>query len=312
MLAAQSLGVVESINRVHEMARAGSLRSAMEEAYGAVQRAPNYLPLHSLMADLLIEENRAPEAIDKLSVIARAYATRGEVAQSTKIWRRITELAPMDMSARTQLIDLLVERAQIEEAIREYMELAEVYYRLAELDMARKTYTTALHLVQKSNADRSWNVSILQRMADIDMQRLDWKQAVRVYEQIRTLHPDDQAVRRQLMDLHTRMAQPQLATTELDSYLTFLENNGRSADAIPFLEELVREYADQPMYTRALASQLHRLGHTAEAVEHLDALGEKLLQSNRKADAVEVITQIIAMNPPNVVEYRQVLAQIAA
>jgi tetratricopeptide (TPR) repeat protein len=144
------------------------------------------------------------------------------------------------------------------------------------------------------------------------MQRLDWKQAVRVYEQIRTLHPDDQAVRRQLMDLHTRMAQPQLAKGELDSYLAFLENNGRSADAIPFLEELVAEYADQPVYTRALASQLHRLGHTAEAVQHLDALGEKLLQSNRKADAVDVITQIISMNPPNAAQYRQVLAQIAA
>ena len=216
MLAAQSLGVVEAISRVHELARAGSLRSAMEEAFGAAQRAPNYLPLHSLMADLLIEDKRVPEAIAKLSVVARAYATRGEVSQSTKIWHRITQLAPMDMSARAQLIDMLVTRGQVEEAIREYMGLADVYLRLAELDMARRTYTTALQLVQKSSADRSWNVSILQRMADIDMQRLDLKQALRVYEQIRTLHPDDQGVRRQLMDLHSRMAQPQRATAELE------------------------------------------------------------------------------------------------
>jgi Flp pilus assembly protein TadD len=144
------------------------------------------------------------------------------------------------------------------------------------------------------------------------MQRLDWKQAVRVYEQIRTMHPDDQAVRRQLVELHTRMAQPQQATAELDSYLTFLESNGRNAEAVPFLEELIGEHADQPMYTRALAAQLHRIGRTKEAVEHLDALGEQLLQSGRKADAVEVITQIIAMNPPNAIEYRKVLAQITA
>ncbi|HET6846196.1 MAG TPA: tetratricopeptide repeat protein [Anaerolineales bacterium] len=312
MLAAQSLGVVESINRVHELARAGNLRSAMDEAFSALQRAPNYLPLHSLMADLLIDEDRVPEAIAKLSVVARAYATRGEVSQSTKIWRRVTELAPMDMSARAQLIDMLVERGQTEEAIREYMELAEVYYRLAELDMARKTYTTALHLVQTSNADRSWNVSILQRMGDIDMQHLDWKQAVRVYEQIRTLRPDDQTVRRQLIDLHTRMAQPQLATAELDAYLTFLESNSRSAEAIPFLEELIQEHTEQTMYTSALAAQLHRLGRTAEAVERLDALGEQLLQANRKPEAVEVIRQIITMNPPNAAEYQKVLAQIAA
>ena len=66
------------------------------------------------------------------------------------------------------------------------------------------------------------------------------------------------------------------------------------------------------MYTRALAAQLHRIGRTAEAVERLDTLGEQLLQSDRRADAVEVITQIIAMNPPNMAEYRKVLAQIGA
>ena len=311
MLAAQSLGVVESINRVHELARAGSLRSAMDEAFDAVQRAPNYLPLHSLMAELLIEDNRVPEAIAKLSVVARAYGVRGEVAQATKLWRRIIELAPMDMPARSRLIDLLAERGQVEEALQEYVGLAEVYYRLAELDMARRTYTTALRFVQQANADRAWNVSILQRMADIDMQRLDWKQAVRVYEQIRTLRPDDQAVRRQLVELFTRMAQPQQATAELDSFLTYLETNGRPAEAIPFLEDLIREHPDQPMFRRALAAQLHGLGRTPEAVEQLDALGELLLQGGKKDEAVEVITQIVAMNPPNAAGYRTLLTQIA-
>jgi hypothetical protein len=45
-------------------------------------------------------------------------------------------------------------------------------------------------------------------------------------------------------------------------------------------------------------------------VAGLDALGEQLLQADRKPEAVEVITQIITMNPPNAAEYRKVLAQI--
>jgi tetratricopeptide (TPR) repeat protein len=312
MLAAQSLGVVESINRVHQLAREGNLRSAMDEAYEAVQRAPSYLPLHNLMVELLIEDNRASDAIAKLSVMARAYGVRGEVAQATKLWRRIISLAPMDMSARSQLIDLLAERGQVEEVLREYIDLADVYYRLAELDMARKTYTTALHFVQQANADRAWNVDILQRMADIDMQRLDWKQAVRVYEQIRTLRPDDQGVRRQLVEVYTRMGQPQQAAGELDSYQTYLEAHGRLAEAVPFLEDLIREHGDLPMFKRALAAQLHRLGRTTEAVEQLDALGEQLLEAKRKDEALEVITQIVSMNPPNVNDYRKLLAQIRA
>ena len=183
----------------------GSLRSAMEEAFQALTYAPTYLPLHTLIGDLLVRENHTQEAIAKFSTVAQAYSVRGEAAQSAKMLRRVVQLAPMDMVARTKLIDQLVARGQVDDAIREYLELADIYYRLAELDMARKTYTTALRFVQQANADRRWNVHILQRMADIDMQRLDWKQAIRVYEQIRTLRPDDAGVRKNLIELSLRL-----------------------------------------------------------------------------------------------------------
>ncbi len=310
MLQAQSSGVIESIGRIHQLARAGSLRSAMDEAFDAVQHAPTYLPVHTLMADLLIQEGRQPEAIAKFLVVAHAYGVRGEVNQASKLLRRVIQLAPMDLSARSRLIDQLVARGQVDEAVQEYMELAEIYYRLAELDMARKTYTTALRVVQQTNADRTWNVQILQRMADIDMQRLDWKQAVRVYEQIRTLRPDDEGARRQLLELYMRMAQEQQAIAELDSFLTYLDSNHRSPDAIPFLEALIKEHPDHALYRRALAAQLHHLGRTDEAVTQLDSLGESLLQAGRSKEAIEVITQILSMDPPNAQDYRRLLAQI--
>jgi tetratricopeptide (TPR) repeat protein len=311
MLEAQSSGLIESINRIHQLARVGNLRSAMTEAYDAVQQAPAYLPLHSLMGELLIRQNDPSDAIVKFSTVAHAYGVRGEVGKASKLWRRIIQLAPMDMSARSRLIDLLVARGQVDEAISEYLGLAEVYYRLAELDTARKTYTTALRVVQQTNADRSWNVEILQRMADIDMQRLDWKQAVRVFEQIRTLRPDDQAVRKQLVEVYTRMGMGQQATAELDSYLTYLDSIGKPGDAVPFLEDLIKEHSDLPLFRRALAAQLHRLGQTKEAVAQLDVLGESLLEAGKKEEAVDVIAQIVAMNPPNAAQYRSLLTQIS-
>src|SRR5512145_1236688 len=181
ILQAQSSQVLEAINYVHQLARAGQLRSAMEEAFHALTYAPTYLPLHTLMGELLVRDNHAEEAIAKFSTTAQAYSVRGEAAQAAKLLRRVIQLAPMDMSARKKLIDQLLSRGQVDDAIREYLELADTHYRLAELDMARKTYTTALRVVQQTNADRKWNIHILQRMADIDMQRLDWKQAIRVY-----------------------------------------------------------------------------------------------------------------------------------
>lgn len=310
ILQTQSSEVLEAINRVHQLARAGRPRSAMEEAFHALTYAPTYLPLHILIGDLLAREERMPDAIAKFSVVAHAYSVRGEVAQAVKMLRRVIQLAPMDLSARIHLIEQLVARGQVDEAVNEYLDLADIYYRLAELDMARKTYTTALRLVQQTNADRAWNVHILQRMADIDMQRLDWKQALRVLEQIRTLRPDDETVRKHLIDLNLRLGQSAQAQAELEGYLAYLESNRRAGDAVIFLEDLIKDHGDRPLVRRALAEAYQRAGRSEEAIAQLDALGEALLEAGDRDAALETINMILAMNPPNADNYRRLLTEI--
>ncbi|MFZ5908417.1 MAG: tetratricopeptide repeat protein [Chloroflexota bacterium] len=312
IIQAQSSQVLEAMNQVNQLARMGHLRSAMDEAFRALYSAPTYLPLHALIGDLLVREEHVQEAISKFMVIANAYSIRGEVNQSTKILRRVLELAPMDLTARTRMIDQLIARGQVDDAINEYLDLADIYYRLAELDTARKTYTTALRVAQQANADRSWTVHILQRMADIDMQRLDWKQAIRIFEQIRTLRPDEQGVRKNLIDLNLRLAQRAQAETELQSYLGYLESTGHSEQAVPFLEELVKENEDQIILRRALAGCYHQAGRTDQAVAQLDAIGELLVDEGKKKEAAEVIQQILLMNPPNAEDYQRILEQLQA
>ncbi|MBK9208770.1 MAG: tetratricopeptide repeat protein [Anaerolineales bacterium] len=310
ILQVQSSTVLDSMNRINQLARLGSLRSAMDEAYDALQHAPTYLPLHSLMGDLLVQEGRTPDAITKFSVVAHSYSVRGEVSQATKLLRRILQLSPMDLGSRNRLIEQLVARGQIDDAVQEYLELAAIYYRLAELDMARKTYTTALRVVQQGSANRDWNTHILQRMADIDLQRLDWKQALRVYEQIRTLAPEDETSRKQLVELNLRMAQTDKAMSELENYVSYLESQNKNDIAILFIEEIIKDHADQPLLKRALAARLHHSHRTDEAIAILDTLGETLMQSGEKQSALEVINQIVLMNPPNAEEYRQLLIQM--
>jgi tetratricopeptide (TPR) repeat protein len=310
ILQAQSSQVLESINLVNQLARAGKLRSAMDEAFHAVTFAPTYLPLHSLMGDLLVRENHTQEAIAKFTAVATAYSVRGESAQAAKILKRVVQLAPMDMNARTKLIDQLVARGQVDEAIREYIELADTYYRLAELDMSRKSYTNALRFVQQANADRQWNVHILQRMADIDMQRLDWKQAIRVFEQIRTLRPDDEGARKNLIELNLRMGQTAQASAELESYLSYLQTSNNRAKAVPFIEELLAERPNDPTLLRNLAQAYYHAGRIEDAVAQLDSLAEALLDVDKKEEAVVVINQILLMNPANAEQYRQLLMQL--
>lgn len=310
ILQAQSSSVLESMNRINQLARMGSLRSAMDEAYDAIQHAPTYLPIHTLMGDLLVQEGRTADAIAKFSVVAHSYGVRGEVGQATKLLRRVIQLAPMDMPARNRLIEQLISRGQIDDAVRENVELAAIYYRLADLDMARKTFTNALRVAQQGNASREWNTHILNRMADIDLQRLDWKQAMRVFEQIRTLAPEDAATRKQLVELNLRMAQPDKALGELENFINYLDSQRKTDQIVPFLEDLIQEHEDQPLLKRTLAAQLHHAGRTDEAVALLDLLGDALVERGDHEGAMDVINQIVLMNPTNVEDYRQLLNQM--
>jgi tetratricopeptide (TPR) repeat protein len=310
LIQAQSSQVLDEMNNINQLARAGYLRSAMDQAFYALVNAPTYLPLHTLIGDLLIREDRTSDAIAKFSVIAQAYGVRGEAVQATTMLRRILQLAPMDLAVRTRLIEQLIARGQVDEAISEYIELADLYYRLAELDMARKTYTTALRVAQQSNANSQWNVQILHRMADIDMQRLDWRQALRVYEQIKTLRADDEPVRRHLIEINLRLAQTQQAVIELENYLGYLESNRRSADAIKFTESLLEEHGKHIFIRRALAGLYQKAGRHEEAIAQLDAAGESMMEVGDKAAVVEIVSQILTMNPPNASDYRELLKQL--
>jgi len=125
VIQAQSSRIVEAVTRVSELERAGHLRSAMEEAFYAIQFAPNYLPLHQQMAGLLLSQGQTQDAVDKLHVIARSYRTRGESRRAIDIYRQLIELAPLDLEPRKQIIELLILKGQVEEATEEYIALAE-------------------------------------------------------------------------------------------------------------------------------------------------------------------------------------------
>ena len=51
-------------------------------------------------------------------------------------------------------------------------------------------------------------------------------------------------------------------------------------------------------------------GHIEQALEHLDKLGDLQLEAGRAQDAKATIRAIIALHPPNIVAYQQLLDQL--
>ena len=85
---------------------------------------------------------------------------------------------------------------------------------------------------------------------------------------------------------------------------------GKKEQAIPFLEDLIKENEDRVVLRRALADQYLQAGQTEKAVTELDAVSELLIEGGKKLEAVDVIQQILLLNPSNTDEYRTLLEQL--
>jgi tetratricopeptide (TPR) repeat protein len=309
---ATSSQLIESLSKVNQFARANKVLSAMEEAFYALKFAPFYLPLHVCIGDLLVQENHLPEAVLKYSIIAKSYNLRGETNRAISLLRRVSELTPMDLESRNTLIDLLSARGKISETIQEYIKLAETYYSIADLVSARKTYAQGFHYAQQSNVDRQTKIKLMHRLADIDMQSLDLRNAIRVLEQIRTLNPEDSKARDMLFDLNLRLGQSNQAMTELDNYLNHLISLNRSTEALEYLNIKIRENQNQPELYQHLAELYRLMGRTEDAINQLEIAKEIYIQAENNASAILTIKAILALNPTNSAIYQRMLVELQA
>lgn len=304
--------IIQSMSRIDELMDQGFLSSASEEAMLALQAAPTYLPLHQRMADIMLKAGRTEAAIEKLRVIAETAIIRGDGSQSIEIFQTILTHSPVDIPIRLRLIDLLTQQDRLDEALHEYLELSELYKQMAEIDEARKTLEKARELAASAKVDRRRSVEILHQMGDIDLSRLDWRRALRVYEQVQKLDPADDKARHSVIDLNLRLGQEEQAAKELDSYLELLVQANRSSDALDLLEETAREHPGKQALHSRLADAYRAAGRKADAIAQYDALGEIQLDAGQAEAAARTIQTILSLDPPDAEGYHELLRNLQA
>ena len=302
--------VIEALTFIKQLAAEGKFRTAMEEAFHALTHAPTYLPLHVQIGELLIMEGRIHEAVEKFNLVAYLYNVRGEINQAVRLLTRVAKLAPMDLSVRDMLIDLLITSNRMDEAVQQYMDIANVHYLLAELDLARGDYQKALSISQKTVTSRSWAVQILNKLADIELQSLDLKQAIKILEQLRSLEPLDATTRATLIDLYLRIGLPSGAMNELDAYLRLLETAGHSDRSERFLDDLLEDRPDNIDIQKRLVRYYQNQNKVTEIIEKLDALAEKCLRQENRDGALATLQNLIELNPPNSNDYRRLYEEL--
>jgi tetratricopeptide (TPR) repeat protein len=302
--------MLEAMALITEYTRRDKLYSAMEVAHIAVLNAPDYLPLHLRIAEALWSTGRTEAALSKYLTVADTYNVRGEARQAIGIYNRVLKLAPMDVTVRSKLIDLLVSYGQIDRALEQYLQLADAYYQLADYDKARDVYQDALQLAPRGSPRRSWPAQIMHKLGDIYIQRVDWRHALPIYEQIKAIAPGDERALLALVDLYFKTNQPQRATRELDDMIASYKAAGKADRIIAMLDDQVRARPTDMTLRARLAQAYIENKQMAEGIQQLDALGDLQINARLKREAVATIRAIIALHPPNAAEYRQLLTQI--
>ena len=306
-----SEALLHSMSLMQELAKRGKYYSALEEAYIAVQRAPDYLPLHLRIADVIWKTGQTDLAVAKYLIVANTLYARGDARQAMTIYQRVLRLAPMDTTIRSKLIELLIAYGQIDRAIEQYLALADTYYQLASIDKAREKYIEALKLAPRGGTSRLWSNQILHKLGDMDTQRGDWRRAIQTYEQIRQIDPQDEKARLMLIELYYKV-QPERAIAEIDGMMKAYRAGGKLRKIVPIIEDQIRLHPRDMALQQRAAQACIESGLKHEGIEHLNNLGEMLLNAGQTKQAMTTIKAIIALNPPNVEEYKALLARIGS
>ena len=310
MLLPNSNQIVTGLARAQRLVSNNALLPALEELYFDLELAPSEPLLHELIATMMVKRNHIDAAIEKYLLVARKYELTGDPNQSVRVLSQAQQLSPTNLTVRNRLIELLFSLDRRDDAVRQRMDLAETYYRLADLDKARTEYLNVLRMSQKGETNRTWNIEILKRVADIDLQRLDWRQGLRIFDQIRGLDPEDMETRVSLVEVNYRLGQDAAAISELDSAVTMYDKLNKVPTALRMLSSLIGIRPDNSDLKSRLLAVSRRVKIMADAISLLDSYADEMIENGNKIAAIVHLETIISLGPPNTMEYRKVLEQL--
>ena len=99
---------------------------------------------------------------------------------------------------------------------------------------------------------------------------------------------------------------PVLGTPAL-VYVALVEGAGKRMLAIEFLLGLIEEHPTRLEFRKRLSDVYIRNRQVAEAVEQLDLIADAFVAAGNRGAAISIVQAIIALNPPNVAQYYEVL-----
>lgn len=305
---AESDKVLDGLRTSQAYAEEGHVMAALEECYWALEFAPFYLPLHLQIGELLVQAGRLEEAVQKFQAVAEVHLVQGNPRKAMRTLERALELAPLNVTVRSKLVELQVRYGEIDAALENALILADSYYQLAQPDRAIEVLNEALRLAPRGSPEHRWPLRVQRKLADIHLQRLDWPKAAAVLEAIVEQSPDDVEAVARLADIYYKLGRSDQARRVLQDATGMLVDRGEPGTALALWEQEASLHPEDIELQIALGERFLEAGQTERALEVWEALLEPLVKSGQRAKAAGLLRRMIALHPPQEKRYRKMLA----
>ncbi len=166
---------------------------------GYVDRGLNEL---ETVAELQQKKGMIEEAVRSLQQMAEIYWTMGRQDRAYQMYGRIVQLAPHDIAARQQLVNLHILAGRLADALEEQRTIARIALQRKETE----TSLAALHQVLALDPEDRW---ALRELGGLLAALGEHGQAVRIYRRLARLEPEDAEVAARLQEEELRAVSDQ-------------------------------------------------------------------------------------------------------
>ena len=280
------------------------LFSALDACLEVIRFNPDYLPIHLRMGEIYEREGRPEEALSKYQLLIDTYMVRNEQRSAIDVYKRLIDLSPDTINARSRLAEILKNEGRKGEAAEQIALVAASYFRMGQTNKALEEYRRGVQLAPDNAALRAQYGSALIKLERYEAALVEFRRALehnqsdpagiaRVNMTLALMHEQPIAIWQSLATLLDQLkGQPQLLSSVQAEYRAALlvsdepllhyilgilqQNAGQHPSALLELEQaqaLVEDTADpllpQVLIHQAMSDSYIALGQADEALAQL-------------------------------------------
>lgn len=310
-----------------EIARLYEAENNTGDAVAALERAkaidPANLQARALLAPLYLTQDNPGAAQDEYLALANTYLGQDNIEQAMPCYQEVLKLAPDLVEAREALINILVQRNELKQAVQEYIELAALCrkqnndQKAIDILQQAKSYdpsnTPAREMLcelymKTQNKDALFDESI--QLAELLCESDQHEKGRRILEQLAVAFPQDFEKRRAIARDYDKYHEPGKA---LQEYLE-LARMAMAQSQVVLVEEICSEglrlEADNIELREIRLQALTAQGKHAEVLEACRYLANLYAAANQRHKAIERLRQALETSPSGDTSIYTQLAQL--